>query len=264
MGNKRPALLLHVEKEIFSSLFRLATQNLDLVKEMRDCIGRMPWDDLNALNESESSWFKPVIGGCSPTTPSLSAPNTQKTPPAAWEKSQATENVASPAARLEESTSSRSACPDSEAGLPRGTPLDRENNNMNSTHPGPTGSREVSQPRDISPDHENMDVDSPEKNRPPSQQQDPPLGIETQDQIRILRPRSQAFKDYNSLGKRKDAPTVYIRSLKKGKGSKAHHQAPSIGSSLNEPIDVDKLFVSIKARPSFHLTINTGRRIAYP
>ena len=54
----RPPVLQLVEKEIMISLFRLATQDVDLVKEMRDCVGRMPWEDLKRIDDSESFWFQ--------------------------------------------------------------------------------------------------------------------------------------------------------------------------------------------------------------
>lgn len=62
MGNRRPAILLRVEKELFTSLFRLATQDVDLVMEMKNFIGRMPWESLNPINDDvEPSWFKPKV-----------------------------------------------------------------------------------------------------------------------------------------------------------------------------------------------------------
>jgi hypothetical protein len=69
MGNQRPPLLRRVEKEIMASLFRLATQDVDLVKEMRECIGRLPWKELDLeriREDSEFSWFRlPVAGAIS-------------------------------------------------------------------------------------------------------------------------------------------------------------------------------------------------------
>jgi hypothetical protein len=214
----------------------------------------MPWDDLNAINESESSWFKQV-GGCSPTTSSLPA----SMPPAAREESQSTDNLApSPAARPEESTSPSSAGAASGIQSRGTTSLDREDDVMNSAHPE-TGMAAASEPRDISQDR-NMDVDPSENSL---EKRDLPMGIEDQMDVdngtqgRVLRPRPQGQKGDNNLGKRKEAPPVYVRSAKKSKGSKAHRQPQSIesklGSSLEKPIDVDKLFVSIKVHPAFHL-----------
>ncbi|KAF8812613.1 hypothetical protein BYT27DRAFT_7207620, partial [Phlegmacium glaucopus] len=61
LGNQRPPLLARVEKELYSSLFRLATQDLCFLTEIKDCMGRIPWDELNAIDASSgSSWFQPA------------------------------------------------------------------------------------------------------------------------------------------------------------------------------------------------------------
>lgn len=69
LGNRRPPLLQRVEKEVLTSLFRLATEEVDLATEMKNCVGRMPWEALYAINQlndaSELSWFQPENGGIS-------------------------------------------------------------------------------------------------------------------------------------------------------------------------------------------------------
>jgi hypothetical protein len=44
------------------SLIRLATEDIDLVTEIRDCMRRIPWSLIDAIDESESSWFQPGPG----------------------------------------------------------------------------------------------------------------------------------------------------------------------------------------------------------
>jgi hypothetical protein len=59
LGNQRPTLLSSVEKELFLLLFRLATDELDFFTEVRDCMSRMPWDEIREIGDSdEGSWFK--------------------------------------------------------------------------------------------------------------------------------------------------------------------------------------------------------------
>jgi hypothetical protein len=113
LGNKRPPLLLRVEKELFSSLFRLATQNVCIVTEMRDCISRMPWDDLNAINHSESSWFKPAGGDISASASLSTSDAGSERPAAIGGGNLAADNPAPPGliGRSEESASSGSARP---------------------------------------------------------------------------------------------------------------------------------------------------------
>ena len=60
LGNQKPSLLRLVEKEIFRSLITLATQDADLVSEMRDCMARMPWDKIDEAHTNELSWFVPA------------------------------------------------------------------------------------------------------------------------------------------------------------------------------------------------------------
>lgn len=42
-----------------TSLIRLATEDVDLVGEMRECMCRIPWSLMDKINEFDSSWFKP-------------------------------------------------------------------------------------------------------------------------------------------------------------------------------------------------------------
>jgi hypothetical protein len=63
LGNLRPMLLACVEKELFTSLFRLAMEDVDMFSEMRNCMGRMPWGELHQIgNGVDSSWFKSEVG----------------------------------------------------------------------------------------------------------------------------------------------------------------------------------------------------------
>jgi hypothetical protein len=62
LGNRRPPVLQYVEKELIKSLIRLATEDIDLVTEIRDCMLRIPWPSIEAIDESESSWFQPGPG----------------------------------------------------------------------------------------------------------------------------------------------------------------------------------------------------------
>lgn len=60
LGNQRPPLLQLVEKEIFRTLFRLATEELDIVAEMNRCLACLPWDRLQVLKDDlELAWFQP-------------------------------------------------------------------------------------------------------------------------------------------------------------------------------------------------------------
>lgn len=53
---------MRVEKEIFTSLFRLAMEDVDMFPEMRSCMDRMPWEELHGIdNGPESAWFKSEI-----------------------------------------------------------------------------------------------------------------------------------------------------------------------------------------------------------
>ena len=61
MGNHRPAILDHVEKEFMKSLIRLAIEDVDLVHEMRDFVRRIPWPMINEMDETVSSWFRPAV-----------------------------------------------------------------------------------------------------------------------------------------------------------------------------------------------------------
>jgi hypothetical protein len=60
LGNRKPPLLQQVEKRLFDSLFALATNDIDLVTEMRACMSQMPWSELSAVT-SESSWFQQPV-----------------------------------------------------------------------------------------------------------------------------------------------------------------------------------------------------------
>jgi hypothetical protein len=62
LGNRRPPVLQYVENELIKSLIRLATEDIDLVTEIRDCMLRIPWSSIEAIDESESSWFQPGPG----------------------------------------------------------------------------------------------------------------------------------------------------------------------------------------------------------
>jgi hypothetical protein len=58
----RPTLLTHVEKKLFTSLFRLAMEDVDMFSEMRNCMSRMPWEELHGVGDGhDSSWFKSEI-----------------------------------------------------------------------------------------------------------------------------------------------------------------------------------------------------------
>ena len=58
----RPTLLAHVEKELFTSLFRLAMEDVDMFSEMRNCMGRMPWGELHGIGSGHDlSWFRSEI-----------------------------------------------------------------------------------------------------------------------------------------------------------------------------------------------------------
>jgi hypothetical protein len=53
---------MRVEKEIFTSLFRLAMEDVDMFPEMRNCMDRMPWGELHGIgNGPDSTWFKSEI-----------------------------------------------------------------------------------------------------------------------------------------------------------------------------------------------------------
>ncbi|KAF8805474.1 hypothetical protein BYT27DRAFT_7258195 [Phlegmacium glaucopus] len=83
LGNQRPPLLAHVEKEVWSCLFRLATQDLNMFTEMKDCMAKMPWDELSAMGDSfERYWFKPARGDVSST--SLSTADVEGEIPSGW------------------------------------------------------------------------------------------------------------------------------------------------------------------------------------
>ena len=59
LENSRPQVLQLVEKELMTSLIRLATEDIDLVGEMRECMCQIPWSLMDKINEFNSSWFKP-------------------------------------------------------------------------------------------------------------------------------------------------------------------------------------------------------------
>lgn len=118
MGNKKPPLLLRVEKELFLSLFRLATQNTCILTEMRDCINRMPWGDLNKISEESASWFKPAGGDVSlPASLHIAGPGSKTPLEASGGNLVAGSFAPSPHARPEESSSSGSAGPRFGAGV---------------------------------------------------------------------------------------------------------------------------------------------------
>ena len=50
---------MHVEKELFTTLFRLAMEDIDMSSELRNCMDRMPWGELNRIgNGPDSSWSR--------------------------------------------------------------------------------------------------------------------------------------------------------------------------------------------------------------
>ena len=50
---------MRVEKELFTTLFRLAMEDIDMFSELRNCMDRMPWGELNRIgNGPDSSWFR--------------------------------------------------------------------------------------------------------------------------------------------------------------------------------------------------------------
>lgn len=53
---------MQVEKELFTSLFRVAMEDVDMFTEMRNCMGRMPWGELDGIGSGhDSSWFKSEV-----------------------------------------------------------------------------------------------------------------------------------------------------------------------------------------------------------
>jgi hypothetical protein len=59
LGNEKPPIIQTVETEIIKSLITLATRDdVNLVEEMRECMRRIPWESIDQLDESESSWFR--------------------------------------------------------------------------------------------------------------------------------------------------------------------------------------------------------------
>jgi hypothetical protein len=81
----RPALLMQVEKELFTSLFRLAMEDVNMFSEMRNCMGRMPWGELYEIGDGHDlSWFKSEVrdGDGSSSKAASRAPEIQPlTPP---------------------------------------------------------------------------------------------------------------------------------------------------------------------------------------
>ena len=58
----RPTLLARVEKELYTSLFRLAMEDVDMFLEMKNCMSRMPWEELNGIGDGlDLSWFKSEV-----------------------------------------------------------------------------------------------------------------------------------------------------------------------------------------------------------
>jgi hypothetical protein len=58
--------------QLFQSLFRIATQEVDVVTEMANFIKQMPWDEISKINDPSASWFKQATRN-RPSTPSTSA-----------------------------------------------------------------------------------------------------------------------------------------------------------------------------------------------
>ena len=253
LGDKTPPLLKRVEKELFATIFRLATQELDLMTEMKECMSRMPWRDLTLLDESETSWFRPIPSLTEdmdvdeddqniprPSTSTLGGPSHQTHNMDVEEEEQ---NTPQPSASTSGAALRQMGknVEEDERNMPRpsastsGAALRQTHNNVeederNMSRPSAsTSGAALRQTRNnVEEDDRNMEVD------------DPP--------VRQLRPRHGA-------GKRKEPPSAdYVSPRIKVK--RPRDAAPSakgkqgLGDSRSMPIDVDELFVSMK--PYFH------------
>ena len=227
LGDKTPPLLKRVEKELFATIFRLATQELDLMTEMKECMSRMPWRDLTLLDESETSWFRPIPSLTEdmdvdeddqniprPSTSTLGGPSHQ------------THNM--DVEEEEQNTPQPSASTSGAALRQMGKNVEEDERNMSRPSASTSGAALRQTRNNVEEDDRNMEVD------------DPP--------VRQLRPRHGA-------GKRKEPPSAdYVSPRIKVK--RPRDAAPSakgkqgLGDSRSMPIDVDELFVSMK--PYFH------------
>lgn len=104
-----------MEKELFFCLFRLATKNLDIFSEVKECMSRMPWDEIRAMGDTaESSWFKNGDGdGDGPSTLSLRTADIEGKIPLGWAVSQV-----QPTPFLPDDAMGPDSCPSSEGSGP--------------------------------------------------------------------------------------------------------------------------------------------------
>ena len=57
LGNSKPQLLLDVEKEIWKTLFSLASGTIDPFDLLRQLSDMLPWNDIHATSSTDSQWF---------------------------------------------------------------------------------------------------------------------------------------------------------------------------------------------------------------
>jgi len=57
-GNRKPPLLLQVEKIIFSCLLKLARGEFTVVQALHFIVKDVPWDDITSASENDRAWFK--------------------------------------------------------------------------------------------------------------------------------------------------------------------------------------------------------------
>ncbi len=57
LGNSKPQLLLDVEKEIWKTLFSLASGTIDPFDLLRQLSDTLPWNDIHAASSTDSQWF---------------------------------------------------------------------------------------------------------------------------------------------------------------------------------------------------------------
>lgn len=260
LGNQRPPFLQRVETEIFRSLFRLATQELDLVKEMKECMSRLPWSDLQNLEDLEISWFKAHkdqeqstltlaaqqdmqmrdLGELQPPTNSFT--NTQtggsEDDPMNGDSIQPQESLQND--ERQNNNTQRSTSPSSEGGS-----ADADMH-VDEEHPNA--------PRDLQPP---MGVDNENQNVAPEHEHVSYPNVAEHASPHNLRPRNS-----ENLGKRKVPPFSFSGSPKKSKVKRASDlrlskQLAALGDSADTAINIDELFhfVSIRnPKPFIHST----------
>lgn len=57
-GNRKPPLLLQVEKIIFSCLLKLAKGELTVIHALHAISEELPWNDIISASENDRAWFK--------------------------------------------------------------------------------------------------------------------------------------------------------------------------------------------------------------